>query len=150
MLVLLCAALWVSTESFGTKENLLNITKQTAVIAILAIAETYVIIAAGIDLAVGSVLALSGVSACLLMNRGVGVAPAVLAGVLREAGVGLELWASGRLTTPAERARAATLAGAGVSRWIVPTGAEPPEPIPGLTLVRRGPGGDLVPLEASP
>jgi len=76
--------------------------------------------------------------------------PAVLAGVLRDAGVGLELWASGRLTTPAERARAATLAEAGVSRWIVPAGGEPPEPIPGLTLVRQGPGGDLVPLEASP
>lgn len=47
--------------SFLTRENLLNVVNQNADIAIIAIGMTLVIITAGIDLSVGSLLAVSGV-----------------------------------------------------------------------------------------
>jgi ribose transport system permease protein len=53
---------------FLTRENLLNIASQIAVIAILAIGMTIVIITGGIDLSTGSLLALSAVVTALLMR----------------------------------------------------------------------------------
>jgi ribose transport system permease protein len=56
--------------NFLKPDNLLNIANQIAVIAIVAIGMTLVIITAGIDLSVGSLLALSAV-VCTLLIRGV-------------------------------------------------------------------------------
>lgn len=58
--VLLCIALSLSSEFFLTWNNWTNIIRQTAINGILAIGVTYVILAGGIDLSVGSVMALSG------------------------------------------------------------------------------------------
>lgn len=69
-LAVLGGILSVTTQNFLGAGNLLNIALQTAVIAIIAIGETFVIISAGIDLSVGSVLALSGVTASLAMAHG--------------------------------------------------------------------------------
>jgi len=55
--------------NFLKADNLLNIANQIAVIAIVAIGMTLVIIAAGIDLSVGSLIALSAV-VCTLLIRG--------------------------------------------------------------------------------
>ena len=52
-------------SNFLKPENLLNITNQIAVIAIIAIGMTLVIITGGIDLSVGSLIALSAVVATL-------------------------------------------------------------------------------------
>lgn len=64
MLVIL-AVMWVVlaflSPYFFTVENLFEITLQTAVIAIIAAGETFVIISGGIDLSVGSVFAASAV-----------------------------------------------------------------------------------------
>tara|TARA_Y100001934_G_scaffold265349_1_gene343407 strand:+ start:1072 stop:2418 length:1347 start_codon:yes stop_codon:yes gene_type:complete len=54
---------------FLKRANLLNISNQIAVIAILAIGMTVVIITAGIDLSVGSLIAVSAVVSCLLIER---------------------------------------------------------------------------------
>jgi ribose transport system permease protein len=54
---------------FLTRDNLLNIASQIAVIAILAIGMTVVIIAGGIDLSVGSLLALSAVVTTLMIQE---------------------------------------------------------------------------------
>lgn len=54
--------------SFLTRANLVNVINQNADIAILAIGMTMVIIAAGIDLSVGSVLALCGVATAVLIQ----------------------------------------------------------------------------------
>lgn len=54
--------------NFLRTENLLNIANQIAVIAIIAIGMTLVIIAGGIDLSVGSLIALSAVIATLLIR----------------------------------------------------------------------------------
>jgi ribose transport system permease protein len=54
--------------TFLTADNLLNIANQIAIIAILAIGMTLVIITGGIDLSVGSLIALSAVTATLLIR----------------------------------------------------------------------------------
>ena len=71
-LALLVFVLSLLSPHFLTTENLLNITRQVAVNAILATGMTFVIISAGIDLSVGSVLALSGCVMAIALNAGGG------------------------------------------------------------------------------
>jgi len=58
-LLLLCAFLSIATDSFLSVRNFLNILDQITVLGILAVGMTFVILIGGIDLSVGSVLALS-------------------------------------------------------------------------------------------
>lgn len=67
---------------FLKRENLLNIANQIAVIAIVAIGMTLVIITGGIDLSVGSLIALSAVVACLLIREFAGAAEASALGMI--------------------------------------------------------------------
>src|SRR3954462_367197 len=57
-LVVLCIALFIATPFFLTVNNLLNILDQVTILGILAVGMTLVIVTGGIDLSVGSVLAL--------------------------------------------------------------------------------------------
>lgn len=56
------------SPTFLRRENLLNIANQAVVVAILAVGMTLVIITGGIDLSVGSLIALSAVTATLLIR----------------------------------------------------------------------------------
>ncbi|MDQ3624059.1 MAG: ABC transporter permease, partial [Verrucomicrobiota bacterium] len=67
--------------NFLKKENLLNITNQIAVIAIVAVGMTMVIITGGIDLSVGSLIALSAVLAGLFIREAAGGVSATAAGM---------------------------------------------------------------------
>jgi ribose transport system permease protein len=67
-LILLCALLWILTPYFLTVANLLNVMEQTAINAIVAVGMTYVIISGGIDLSVGSLLAVAGVVLALALK----------------------------------------------------------------------------------
>jgi ribose transport system permease protein len=58
-LLLLCLILSIATDTFFTLRNFLNILDQITVIGIIAVGMTFVILIAGIDLSVGSVLALA-------------------------------------------------------------------------------------------
>ncbi|MAU96700.1 MAG: sugar ABC transporter permease [Fulvimarina sp.] len=58
-LILLCVFLSFATDSFLTTRNLLNVMDQVTVLGIMAVGMTFVILIGGIDLAVGSVLALA-------------------------------------------------------------------------------------------
>ncbi len=58
-LLLLCAFLAFATDSFWSIRNFLNILDQITVLGIMAVGMTFVILIGGIDLSVGSVLALS-------------------------------------------------------------------------------------------
>jgi len=60
-LILLGAVLSVLTPYFLTVSNLLNIAEQTSINAIVAVGMTFVILSGGIDLSVGSIVAISGV-----------------------------------------------------------------------------------------
>lgn len=61
----------LSTEVFMSVGNLLNILRQAAPILIVAVAMTFVIITAGIDLSVGSQVALINASAAIILSLGV-------------------------------------------------------------------------------
>lgn len=61
-LIVLCIALFIATPDFLTPQNMLNIGIQVSTVAILAFGLTFVIVAGGIDLSVGSVAALSAMS----------------------------------------------------------------------------------------
>jgi ribose transport system permease protein len=95
--------------TFLKADNLVNIANQIAVIAILAIGMTLVIITGGIDLSVGSLIALSAVATTLLIREVFGGVEASTVGMLASALGGMLLcgiigWASGwiitRLTVP--------------------------------------------------
>ncbi len=66
----LCLLLWILTPHFLTVSNLLNVLEQTSINAVIAVGMTFVILSAGIDLSVGSVLALSGVVMATLLHQG--------------------------------------------------------------------------------
>jgi len=73
-LVALLALMWVvlsfSTKSFMTPNNIANLLRQGAMIAILALGETFVVITAGIDLSVGAVVGFTSVIIALLLTNG--------------------------------------------------------------------------------
>lgn len=76
-LVFLIVVVSFLNPNFFTVDNLLNILRQTSVNAIIAVGMTLVILTAGIDLSVGSVLALCGAFAASLIAMEVPVLIAV-------------------------------------------------------------------------
>jgi ribose transport system permease protein len=69
-LVALSLVLWALTPHFLTVPNLLNIAQQTSINAIVAVGMTFVIISGGIDLSVGSIVAMSGVVLGVALQAG--------------------------------------------------------------------------------
>jgi ribose transport system permease protein len=74
-------------ERFLTEENLTNVLRQNSMLGLVALGMTFVILTGGIDLSVGSLVAVAGVTAAGLADRGLLVA--VLAGVGVGAALGL-------------------------------------------------------------
>jgi ribose transport system permease protein len=68
--------------TFLTRQNLLNVANQISVVAILAVGMTLVIIAGGIDLSVGSLIALSAVGVTVLIRDRAGGTDAGTMGLL--------------------------------------------------------------------
>ena len=60
-LILLCVVMTILSPYFLTFNNLFNVGTQIAVVAIVALGQTFVIVSGGIDLSVGSVLGLAGI-----------------------------------------------------------------------------------------
>lgn len=89
-LVLLIVVLTVLSPNFLTVANVVNIFQQISVLAIVALGATAVIITGGIDLSVGSVLALAGITTAWVANvAGLPFAAAILAGLAAGAAIGL-------------------------------------------------------------
>ncbi|WP_134704845.1 ribose ABC transporter permease [Ammoniphilus sp. YIM 78166] len=82
ILLLMCVVLSVLTPNFLEVNNLLNVLKQISIISILAAGMTFVILTGGIDLSVGSTVALSGVISVMLSQQGVHAIPAMSVGVM--------------------------------------------------------------------
>ncbi|HEX9962783.1 MAG TPA: ABC transporter permease [Pyrinomonadaceae bacterium] len=74
LLVLVCLIATARYEAFLTPENLLNVLRQNSMLGIVALGMTFVILTGGIDLSVGSLLAVAGVIAANLADRGLVVA----------------------------------------------------------------------------
>lgn len=87
--VLLFAAMATFDEAFRSPKNLLNVARQTSVHGIMAVGMTFVILTGGIDLSVGSLLALSGMICGYLLHAGASVPLAVGATLLAGAAMGL-------------------------------------------------------------
>jgi ribose transport system permease protein len=81
-LLLLVVAFSMTSSAFMTVSNGVTIALQTTSIAFLGLGATCVIITGGIDLSVGSVLALAGVVAGLATKAGVPVSISMIAGIL--------------------------------------------------------------------
>jgi putative xylitol transport system permease protein len=91
LLVVIAAA---SVPGFFTRENLTTVLLHVSINAILALGMTFVIVTAGIDLSVGSVLGLAGVLAAATLTNGtilgtVGVTGAVVAAIAVGLGTGV-------------------------------------------------------------
>ena len=84
-LVLAFFAVTIGDKGFLSVPNLFNITRTTAMIAVIAVAMTFVISAGELDLSVGSTAALSALTAGLVMQAGFGP----IAGVVAALGAGL-------------------------------------------------------------
>jgi ribose transport system permease protein len=80
VVVFILFAITLSDSGFLSANNLLNIVRQTASISIMAVAMTYVIATAEIDLSIGSVAGLSSVVAALALSQ-FGTVIGVLAGL---------------------------------------------------------------------
>jgi ribose transport system permease protein len=85
VLLVLGTAITVLTPHFLTVPNLLNVAQQTVINAVIAVGMTFVIISAGIDLSVGSILAFAGVVIAQRLHAGWPPVLAIGAGL----GVGL-------------------------------------------------------------
>ena len=69
-LIVICIMLSIATPYFFTTQNIIIVLRQVSINGILAIGVTFVIIAGGIDLSLGSVLALTGVVAASFAHPG--------------------------------------------------------------------------------
>ncbi|CAJ4185551.1 carbohydrate ABC transporter permease [Burkholderia pseudomallei] len=92
-LVAVCVAMVFASDSFLSTANLENVLRQVSINAIIGVGMTCVILTGGIDLSVGSVMALSGTLAAGLLVAGANGAAALAAGI----GVGVALGAANGL-----------------------------------------------------
>lgn len=95
-LLVLFIFLALASPNFLTATNLSSVVRQTAVINIMALGMTMIIITGGIDLSVGSILALAGVLGTMAMEKGAGIPAGIAAGILAGALCG---FTNGFLTT---------------------------------------------------
>ena len=96
-LIVLCVFLSVSTDTFLSMRNFLNVMDQITVLGVMAIGMTFVILIGGIDLSVGSVLALSAMVMGFLGNRiGISFPVAIVAALIASSLAG---FASGLMIT---------------------------------------------------
>ncbi|MDR3335133.1 MAG: ABC transporter permease [Treponema sp.] len=87
-LLILIIVFTVLSEYFFSLNNILTVATQTAVIAIIALGQTYVMITAGIDLSIGSNMALAGMITALSIKASVPLPLAMLLGLLSGSLVG--------------------------------------------------------------
>lgn len=81
-LIVLFVGLAIASPHFLTHTNLASVVRQTAVINTMSLGMTMIIIAGGIDLSVGALLAMSGVLGTMAMESGMPVGAGVLVGIL--------------------------------------------------------------------
>jgi len=79
IVIVLAIVFTIAAPGFLSSQNLENNERQMAVIGILAIGETFVIITAGIDLSVGSMLGFCGILMALALSHGIAIPVALVA-----------------------------------------------------------------------
>lgn len=97
ILVVLIAVTSVISPEFFQLNNLLNVARQASIVGVIAVGMTFVILTGGIDLSVGSVLAIAAVVMAIMADAGyplIAILPAViglttLVGVFNGCGIAL-------------------------------------------------------------
>ncbi|MDQ0994971.1 ribose transport system permease protein [Phyllobacterium ifriqiyense] len=89
LLLVLWLILGLSTTTFWTTNNIANLLRQGAMIAILAVGQTFVIITGGIDLSVGAIAGFASTIVALLLANGFPIWAAVLITLGIGLGIGL-------------------------------------------------------------
>jgi ribose transport system permease protein len=90
--IIVCVMLAITAPNFVKPANLLNVFKQVSLVGIMATGMTFVIIAADIDLSVGSVAALAGVlTAGFEVNLGMPLALAIIIALAVSVGIGASM-----------------------------------------------------------
>ena len=87
--VLICIVMTILSPVFLTVTNVLNVIRQSSIYGIMAIGMTFVILTAGIDLSVGSILAIAGAIAAGSIKAGLGLGPAIIITLAIGLGCGL-------------------------------------------------------------
>jgi ribose transport system permease protein len=80
VLLVLFGAMTLASAEFLTGDNMANLARQVAIFGIIAVGQLLVILTAGIDLSVGSVLGLTGCVTADLLVHGAGIPIAIAAG----------------------------------------------------------------------
>lgn len=75
--VMICAVMAVLSPVFLTVTNVLNVIRQSSIFGIMAIGMTFVILTGGIDLSVGSILAVVGAVSAGMLKGGMELLPVV-------------------------------------------------------------------------
>ncbi len=88
VLVVFCVVIALLNPRFLTVSNLLNILRQTSINSVIAVGMTFVILTGGIDLSVGSVLAIAGAVAASMIARGNNTYLTIIAALAIGAGIG--------------------------------------------------------------
>ena len=81
VLLVLFGAMTLASDEFLTADNLANLARQVAIFGIIAVGQLLVILTAGIDLSVGSVLGLTGCVTAQMMVDGMPILLAILIGL---------------------------------------------------------------------
>lgn len=89
VLIILCVIMSILNDRFWTWGNIITVLRQTSINAVIAAGMTFAILIGGIDLSVGSVLAICGAIAATLISSGMDVVLAVLLTLLLGLGIGL-------------------------------------------------------------
>ena len=81
-LIVLFVGLAIASPHFLTDTNLSSVVRQTAVINIMSLGMTMIIIAGGIDLSVGAILAMGGLLGTMAMEKGMSIPAGMVIGIL--------------------------------------------------------------------
>src|ERR1700759_2563474 len=87
-LLIICTLLTLTTSNFLTAQNLLNVWRQISLLGVMAIGMTFVLIASEVDLSIGSIYAIAGLSSGMLIVRGWFLIPALGAGLITGSAIG--------------------------------------------------------------
>lgn len=87
-LFLIVIVITILNPSFMTTDNILNILRQVSISALIAFGMTFVILTGGIDLSVGSTLALTGAVAATMLASGIDPVLTILAALILGATLG--------------------------------------------------------------
>jgi len=130
VLLVLFGAMTLASDEFLTTDNMANLARQVAIFGIIAVGQLLVILTAGIDLSVGSVLGLTGCVTAQLMVEGMPIPLAIVVGLL--VGVVLGLFNGGLVAYGKLPPFIVTLGMLGIARGavLVLTDASTVQPLP--------------------